>query len=140
MKIPFMFLHAQAGFPSPATDWVERDLNIADVLVPHAASTYIVRVAGDSMNGIGIFDGDLLVVDKALEAAHGSLIIAVLEGVFVLKRLEVRGDEMWLSSEHPAYPPLFVAQDRESVIWGVVTFVIKPIAPVGPLAALLHRP
>lgn len=136
----FFRVHA-GGFPSPGEDWIEKDLDIASLIVPHPASTYFAHVEGCSMQGAGIFDSDILVIDKALDPKPGSIIIAVLDGQYIVRRLEIQNDCLVLQAAHPAYPPLSVTLEMNCWVWGVVTFVLRPIAPTGPLAAqLLQHP
>ncbi len=104
MNVPPSLQRISAGFPSPADDWVERILDLNDLLVPHPVSTFFAQVEGDSMIDAGIHAGDILVVDKELEAAHGHIVIAVLNGSFTLKRLQVNGETRLLKAENPAYP------------------------------------
>src|SRR5689334_21942844 len=79
MGLPLFYWHVPAGFPSPAEDWIEKRVELTDLLIPHPASTFFVRVSGDSMIGAAILDGDILIVDRAREARHNSIVIAVLD-------------------------------------------------------------
>ncbi|HEY0675190.1 MAG TPA: translesion error-prone DNA polymerase V autoproteolytic subunit, partial [Immundisolibacter sp.] len=90
-----------AGFPSPADDYVERRLSLDDHLVRHKESTFFMRVAGDSMRGMGIYDGDLLVVDRAVAATHGCVVIAVVDGGFTVKQLLHTPQGQVLRAAHP---------------------------------------
>lgn len=116
-----------AGFPSPADDDVEGRLDLNQHLIPHPAATFFVRASGDSMLGAGIHPGDLLVVDRALEPAHGKVVIAVVNGELTVKRLEVRDGRVRLLAENHRYPPIELAQGMELQIWGVVTNVIHAL-------------
>ncbi|BBP43411.1 LexA family protein [Thiosulfativibrio zosterae] len=113
-----------AGFPSPADDYIEDRLNLNDQLIPHKESTFLLRVQGDSMKKIGIFDGDLLVVDKSLKPSDGKIVIAALDGELTVKRLSIKSTGTWLVPENDNYPPIPVREESEVVIWGVVTATI----------------
>lgn len=116
-----------AGFPSPADDYVERRLSLDEHLVEHRESTFFMRVAGDSMSGLGIFDGDLLVVDRAMPALTGSVVIAVLNGEFTVKQLQQTSKGTVLRAAHPDYPDLMVKPEQDFSIWGVVQWNIHKV-------------
>ena len=123
-SIPLYELGVKAGFPSPAEDEMSTPLNLNDYLIPHPASTFFIRVDGDSMNGAGIFSGDLLIVDKALTASNGKIVVALLNGEFTVKRLILKNDDIILQAENPKYPSIYVKPSEDFTIWGVVTHVI----------------
>src|SRR3990167_3652606 len=108
-----------AGFPSPAGDYVEQRISLDEHLIQHRESTFFMRVAGDSMRGLGIFDGDLLVVDRSLPAAHGCVVIAVLDGEFTVKQLRHMPDGQVLRAAHPDYPDTLIKPEQDFSIWGV---------------------
>jgi DNA polymerase V len=108
-----------AGFPSPADDHLEGALDLGAHLVRRPASTFFVRAAGDSMTGAGIHDGDLLVVDRSVQAQHGDVVIAVVEGELTVKRLEQADGRWWLAPANPGFPRMPVGDDGLTV-WGVV--------------------
>jgi DNA polymerase V len=108
-----------AGFPAPGDDAVEKSLDVHDLLVKHPASTFFVE--GDSMEGAGIFSGDVLVVDRSVEARSGLIVVAAVNGELVVKRLVQSGGRLVLHSENPAYQPIVVGESEECFIWGVVT-------------------
>lgn len=114
-----------AGFPAPGDDMVERALNVHDFLVKHPVSTFFVRVEGDSMEGAGIFSGDILVVDRSVEAKAGKIVVAAVGGGLVIKRLSKLDGVMVLMSENDAYQPIKVTGDEECFIWGVVTGSVR---------------
>lgn len=114
-----------AGFPAPGDDMVEKELNVHDLLVKHPASTFFVRVEGDSMEGAGIFSGDILVVDRAVEAKVGRVVVAVVDGGLVVKRLAKLNRQLILVSENVAYAPIVVGEDEECFVWGVVTGSVR---------------
>ncbi|MDD2721037.1 MAG: translesion error-prone DNA polymerase V autoproteolytic subunit [Gallionella sp.] len=116
-----------AGFPSPADDYVERRLSLDEHLVEHRESTFFMRVAGESMCGMGIYDGDLLVVDRALPATPGSVVIAVVDGEFTVKQLLHTPDGMTLRAAHPDYPDLHIRPEQDFSIWGVVRWNVHKL-------------
>lgn len=115
----------RAGFPSPADDHLERDLDLHELLISHPAATYYVRLSGDSMKDGGLYDGDILVVDRSLEPAHGNIVVAVVDGEFTVKRLYRKGGQIQLKPENELYPPIVITEERELVIWGVVTGSVR---------------
>jgi DNA polymerase V len=123
---PVVQTRVAAGFPSPAEDYLEKRLDLNKHLVKHPLSTFYVRVIGDSMNGEMIFDGDLLVVDRAEEAVHGDIIVARVEGEFCDKRLQVNNDRVRLCSANPKYPDIELTPETDWEVWGKVLFSIRP--------------
>ena len=122
---PPLFVEAvPAGFPSPAEDYIEGDLDLNDLVVEHPAATFYVRASGDSMIDAGIRSGDLLVVDRALEAHHGSIVIAVIDGELTVKRLVRQGRRTGLVPANPNHPPLPLTEESQCEVWGVVRCVI----------------
>lgn len=117
-----------AGFPSPADDFIERRLDLGRALVPHPDATFFARVEGDSMRDECIEEGDLLVVDKSVEAADGDLAVCYLDGEFTLKRIRMRAGRVRLVASNPRYEAIEVTPENDFSIWGVVTFVVKKIA------------
>ena len=119
-RIPVALESVRAGFPSVAQDYAGGDLSLDERLVDHPESTFIVRVAGESMTGAGIFDGDLLVVDRSLEPRDGDVVVAVLDGELTVKRLLHDAHGWYLHAEHPGYPDFRPDRFGEGLIWGVV--------------------
>lgn len=109
-----------AGFPSPADDYVERRLSLDEHLIQHRESTFFMRVAGHSMRDLGIFDGDLLVVDRSVPATHGCVVVAVIDGEFTVKQLLYTPQGKVLRAAHPDYPEVAVTAEHDFSIWGVV--------------------
>jgi len=126
-KLPIFLGRLPAGFPSPADDYLEGKLDINKHLVKHPAATFYVRVSGDSMLGAGIHCGDLLVVDRSLEAKNGNVVVAVLDGDLTVKRLYKRDGVIRLMPENPQYQPIEIAEGQSFEIWGVVTSVIHSL-------------
>jgi DNA polymerase V len=125
MKLPLFSSRPQAGFPAPGDDQVERILDINDLVVKHPASTFFVRVEGDSMIGAGIFSGDVLVVDRSLTPHDGSIVVAAVFGEMVVKRLQTHGDSHVLASENKDYKPITVTGNDDCFIWGVVVGSVR---------------
>ena len=123
-KPMLMLSPVAAGFPSPAEQYAEEPLDLNRLLVSHPAATYFVRAAGDSMVGVGIHPGDILVVDRSLEATHDRIVIASLNSEFVVKRLCFRGGGAWLESANSRYAPIPLDGEVECRFFGVVTAVI----------------
>ena len=124
MAIPFMGGAVMAGFPSPAEQYVERPLDLNELLVARPAATYFVRAEGDSMEGAGIRAGDLLVVDRSMEAEDGSVVIACVDGEFTVKTLRKGRGGLRLEAANSAYKPIRFAGEMELRVFGVVTAVI----------------
>jgi DNA polymerase V len=121
-----MFNHkVAAGFPSPADDYIEGRLSLDEHLIQHREATFFVRAKGSSMAGAGIFDGDLLVVDKSLAPQSGDIVIAVLDGHLTVKRLVHRGGKVILKPENPLFRELELKEGQELTVWGVVTSAVK---------------
>ncbi|MFN7096816.1 MAG: LexA family protein, partial [Gammaproteobacteria bacterium] len=114
-----------AGFPSPAEDYIEGMLDLNTYLIKHPAATFFVRVRGDSMSQAGIFPNDLLIVDRSITANYGNIVIAIVEGELIVKRLARRQGKLFLDSENPTYQPIAVKGELQ--IWGVVTNVIHAV-------------
>lgn len=125
LRLPLFGHKVRAGFPSPADDYVEAHLDLNEHLIEHKEATFFVQAAGDSMVGAGIQDGSLLVVDRALEAKHGDIVIAVIDGELTVKRLEMRRSRIRLIAENPAFAPIEFKDGQELTIWGVVTSIIQ---------------
>lgn len=121
---PYFEADLQAGFPSPADDYLQQQLNLHEYLVKHPAATFFVKVSGDSMKGAGIFSGDLLVVDRSIAPQNGKIVVAILNGGFTVKRLRLHGKKVWLLAENPAYPPIEICEENDFQVWGIVTYVI----------------
>ncbi len=125
LMLPLFGHKVPAGFPSPADDHVQATLDLNEHLVHHRESTYFVRVQGHSMTGAGIFDGDLLVVDRALEPVAGKIIIAVVDGELTVKRLDYEGKRPILRAQNPHFKDIPLNDGQELQCWGVVTSAIR---------------
>ena len=124
---PLVGARISAGFPSPADDFIDRKLDLNELLIRHPAATFFVRVAGSSMTGIGIHHGDILVVDRSLEPADNKIIIAILNGELTVKRIGRRQGRLFLLPENPDYQPIEVTSDMQFEVWGVVTSVVHSL-------------
>ena len=124
---PLFTSRVQAGFPSPADDYMEGMLDLNKHLVKNPAATFFIRVTGESMKGAGIFPDDLLIVDRSLEPESGNVIIAVLDGELTVKRLWRHNGKVELRAENPDFPTIRLAGTMELDIWGVVKHVIHSV-------------
>ena len=118
-----------SGFPSPADDYATAGLDLNAYLVSHREATFFLRARGGAMRGAGIQDDDLLVVDRAIEPAHGDIVVAVVDGEFMVRRLGKRAGRISLHAAHPGCAPLSFGDGQELQLWGVVTHVIHPLRP-----------
>ncbi len=116
-----------AGLPAPADDCVERRLSLDEHLIRHRESTFFMRVAGHSMRDLGIFDGDLLVVDRSVPAAHGCVVVAVIDGEFTVKQLLYTPRGKVLRAAHPDYPEIAITPEQDFAIWGVVQWNVHKV-------------
>ena len=114
-----------AGFPSPAEDLGAQRIDLTQVLIKHAQATYFMRANGNSMVEAGIFDNDILVVDKAITPRHNHIVVAVVDGDFTVKRLYQRLGQIKLKAANPTFPDIVPKDGQTLVIWGVVTSSIK---------------
>jgi len=117
----------EAGFPSPAEDDLDSKLDLHEYLVRNEAATFFLRAHGDSMLGAGIHDGDLLIVDRSVEAGHRRVVIAALDGELTVKRLLRRAGRVLLAPENPCFSPIDITEREYVHIWGVVTHVIHKL-------------
>lgn len=115
----------QAGFPSPAQDYISETVDLNCELIKHPAATFFGRVSGDSMSGEGIEQGDMLVIDRSLQPEEGDLVVCCVDGDFTLKRIHIEPGRVWLLPSNETYDPILVTPDNQFSIWGVVTYTIK---------------
>ncbi len=127
LALPLFASAIQAGFPSPAEDYVAARLDLNELLIRHAEATYFLRVRGDSMLGAGIHPGDLLVVDRALTPRDGNVVVAEVDGALTVKRLRLRAGLPELHPDNPAYPVIRFREGQELRIWGVVTSTVHSV-------------
>tara|TARA_B100001741_G_C16375185_1_gene515153 strand:- start:163 stop:606 length:444 start_codon:yes stop_codon:yes gene_type:complete len=121
---PFFVDSVSAGFPSPATDYLENKLDLNEYLVKHPAATYIVKANGSSMVDAGILSGDLLIVDRSVTPRNESIVIASIFGDLTVKKIRKQNTSLFLVSANSDYPSIEVKEEMECFIWGVVTYVI----------------
>ena len=114
-----------AGFPSPAEDLGAQRIDLTQLLVVHAQATYFLRASGQSMIEAGIFDNDILVVDRALKPRHGHIVVAVVDGDFTVKLLYQRAGRIKLKAANPTFPDIVPKDGQTIEVWGVVTSCIK---------------
>jgi DNA polymerase V len=120
-----LMVTVRAGFPSPAEDLGAKRIDLTARLIKHPQATYLMKARGDSMREAGIFDGDVLVVDRAIEARSGHVVIAVIEGEFVCKTLSIQAGRIKLKAANPGHPDIVPRDGQTMEIWGVVTAAIK---------------
>lgn len=125
LKLGFCAYSVQAGFPSPAEDVMQDDLDLNQYLIKRPSATFLMRVAGNSMHDAGIDEGDILVVDKSLPCRDGSIIIAVIDGEFTVKRYRQTRGTVRLCAENPDYADIPINESHELVLWGVVRGCVK---------------
>lgn len=125
VSVPLVLSHVQAGFPSPADDYLEGSIDLNEHLIERPASTYLVRIIGNSMVQAGIFAGDLVVVDRSLTPKHNDIVLAQVDNEITIKRLHRQGGRVQLRAENKAYPPIDFTDETELVIWGVVVHSIR---------------
>jgi DNA polymerase V len=111
-----------AGFPSPAADHTQERVDLNKELIRNKDATYLFRVKGDSMTGVGIYEGDTLVVDRSVTPKHNHIVLALLNNEFTVKRLYRRGGVVKLVAENNIYPVRLIKEEDDFVVWGVVTF------------------
>ena len=120
-------LHAtciSAGFPSPAEDHMDIGLDLNEYLVKHPSATFYIYIKGNSMINSGIYDGDLIIVDRSLEATSNSIVVAVINGEFTVKKIQKKHDKIYLIPDNNDYKPIKITREMDFEIWGVVTYTI----------------
>lgn len=127
VALPLFTGKVAAGFPSPADDYIEKTLDLNELLVQKPAATFFVRAEGESMLGAGIHPNDILVVDRSIEPVSGKIVICALDGELTVKRLKSKDGKLVLAAENPDYPDIAIRGDMDMVIWGVVTNVIHSV-------------
>jgi DNA polymerase V len=123
--LPLAGDRVQAGFPSPAEDFAVKRIDLTEILVTHPQATFLLRVSGESMKDAGIFDGDMLVVDKAIKPRHGHIVVAVVDGEFTVKYLYQRSGRIKLKPANVTFPEITPKDGQTLEVWGVVTSAIK---------------
>ena len=124
LELPYA-KNISAGFPSPADDYMDMSLDLNKELIRNPNATFYGRVKGNSMQNIGILDGDVLVIDRSLDPTNDAIAVCYIDGDFTVKRVHVEGENCYLIPENEDYEPIPVGEDNDFMIWGVVTYVIK---------------
>jgi DNA polymerase V len=127
LRIPFISEGVSAGFPSPATDFMETNIDLNKELSENPLATFYIKVKGNSMIDAGINDKDVLVVDRSLEPRNKAIAICFIDGEFTVKRIQLEKDCLYLMPENLNYSPIKVTEENQLIIWGIVTYVIKKI-------------
>ena len=121
---PLLGAGVSAGFPSPADDYIEENIDLNEHLILNPFSTFFLKVCGESMINSGIYDKDLIIVDRSLIAKPGNIVIAMIDGEFTVKRLSKKDNRFYLKAENRNYPDLYFNNDNNVQIWGVVIYSI----------------
>lgn len=125
ITIPLYASHISAGFPSPADDYIEAELDLNRLMVRNPPDTFMVRVTNDALAGAGILDGDVLVVDRSISPRHGMIVVAVVNGEMCVRRLNRKSGSWVLDPENRAFQPLRIRPGQDLEIWGVVTGMVR---------------
>ncbi len=126
-RFPLYSNKISAGFPSPADDHIELQLDLNEHCIKNPSSTFFLRVSGESMKNAGIFPGDILIVDRSLKPADGKIVIAAIDGELTVKRLKKEKNNLYLMPENLDYKPIKINEAQDLIIWGVVTNVIHAL-------------
>jgi DNA polymerase V len=126
-RIPYITEGVSVGFPSPAADFMESNIDLNKELSENPLATFYIKVKGNSMIDAGINDKDVLVVDRSLEPQNNKIAICCIDGEFTVKRIQVEKDCLYLMPENPSYEPIKVTEENQLIIWGMVTYVIKKV-------------
>ena len=126
-SLPLYSSTVHAGFPSPADDFIEKRVDVDDLVVRRPHATFLLKVSGHSMSEAGILDGDFLVVDKSLQPRTGDVVVAAVDGEFAVKRYIKRSGRIVLAAEHPDYAEIVVGADSDVTVWGVVSGVVRQL-------------
>ncbi len=127
MKLPLYEAHVPAGFPSPADDYIDLKLDLHTYLVRRSCATYYAKVSGDSMNGAGIYSGDILVVDRSQFSASGKIVVAAFDGEFTVKRIRYEGENILLVPENEKYQTITLANHEAFDFCGVVIGIVRKL-------------
>ena len=127
LNFHFFTVRVQAGFPSPGDDYIERNLDLNELLIKNPSATFFVKVEGDSMKDAGISSGDTLIVDRAIEAKDKSVVIASINGELTVKRVWIANKKVFLKPENDDFSPIEITEEMDFNIWGVVTYVVSKV-------------
>jgi len=126
-KLPLFINRVSAGFPSPAEDHIDKSLDLNELLITNPPATFYLRVAGDSMQDAGIFERDILVVDRSITATHGDIVVAQINAEFTLKRFYCRSGQIKLVPENQKYKEIVVTENDQFQVFGVVTSIVRQL-------------
>lgn len=124
LKVPLYLSVLKAGFPSPADDFLDKEIDLNDYLIQNKDATFLARVEGDSMEDT-LFNGDILVIDRSLQPSNNDVIVAILDGEFTVKRYLTQKGKIILHADNPTYPPIALHEGIVFRVWGVVTHSIR---------------
>jgi DNA polymerase V len=127
LYLPYVESGISAGFPSPANDFLDIAIDLNKEYIKHPSATFFARVKGNSMLGAGLNDGDLLIIDRSLEAKNGKIAVCYIDGEFTVKSLKIEKDVCYLMPANEAYKPIRVDSESNFLVWGIVTTVIKKV-------------
>jgi len=127
LKLPLFLAKVPAGFPSPADDYLDKNLDLNEYLIKNPSSTFCVRVEGSSMVKAGIHDGDILIVDRSLEPRDKKIVIAVVNGDLTVKRIRKVKGKIYLEPESDEFQPIELSEEADCQVWGVVTYAIHKV-------------
>lgn len=125
LRLPIADEGIKAGFPSPAQDFMDLAIDLNKELIKHPSSTFYGRVKGDSMIDAGIYDGDILVIDKSLDPNDGDMAVCYIDGEFTIKYIKIEKHIVSLIPANSQYKPITVTPENEFLIWGIVTYSIR---------------
>jgi DNA polymerase V len=126
-KLPFYSSKISAGFPSPVDDYIANRLDLNEYLIKNPSATFLVRATGDSMINAGIYENDILIVDRSITPYEGKIVIIAIDGELTVKRLQKKNNRYFLMAENPNYDPIEIKDFQETLIWGVVTHVLHGV-------------
>lgn len=125
LELPLFETGINAGFPSPADDFNELKIDLNEYLVRNPSSTFYGRINGDSMRDLGIFEGDLAVIDRSLDLVNNKIALCWVDGGFTIKTVRMENKECWLIPANANFKPIQITEENQFIVWGIVTFIIK---------------
>lgn len=125
VSLPFLNMRASCGFPSPAEDFLGEEQDLTELCIRNAPATFFAQAEGESMRGFGIDAGDMLIIDRSIEAKDGDIALVLLHGGFTVKKLRMGRQSVALLSGHPDHPAIILGEDEELQVWGVITWSFK---------------
>lgn len=125
LKLPLYETGINAGFPSPADDFVDLKIDLNEYMVRNPASTFYGRINGDSMRDLGICAGDIAVIDRSLDLVNNKIALCYVDGGFTIKTVRMQNKECWLIPANANFKPIQITEENQFIVWGIVTFIIK---------------